>query len=377
VTQPGYYDPNQAPPGYGQPYQPQPQGYQPPPPQYGPPPQQPYGYAPPAPQGYGQAPVYGQAPPPPSAPPVPQGTIDDYYNQPNTGGGPAISWSAQKGIVPGYRVVGMVPRKITNGDVVTDTDPKTKQIKTNRDGSLKRSLAVPMRLLQPDFQAPEGEARVFLRGQLKEETARAMAEAGCDLANPDQRVPEEGCLLDITLVERKPTNSIPQNIFVVKYFRPGTWDPNAFVGQQAPAQAPQQYNPQQGYQQAAPPPNYPQAQQGQYAPNPAQPQPGQYQQQPPTQYAPPVNTSAVPQGYAPQAAAVPQGQPTQQAPQSAPAVASPAPVQAPQGQHPPAAPSGAPNGQMPADFSPQQQALLAGLLAQQQAAGNAPAQPQG
>lgn len=360
MTQPGYYPPQPQggygpPAGYGQPQAPAYPPQQPPPP---------YGYAP-APQQYGQPP-YGASMPapqgPPPGPPVPQGTIDDYYNQPNTGGGPAISWSAQKGIAPGYTIDFVVPRKITNGDVVTDTDPKTQQVKTNRDGSPKRSLAVPAKLLVPDFQVqdPEGLCRVFLRGQLRDEVARAMQAAGCNLDLPDERVPEEGCRVRITLVERKPTGNIAQNIFRAEYWRPGTWDPN-----QVQAPAPQQYGPPQGYQQAAPPPNYNQAPQGQYAPNPAQPQPVQYQQQVPTQ----PQAAPLPQGQA-------QGQPlVNQAPGAVYPAAAPqgqAPVQpqyqqqAPQAQAPVQQQAPAqPGMQVPADFTGEQAATLQKLLAQQ------------
>jgi hypothetical protein len=368
MTQPGYYDPNQPPQGYGQPA---PQGYQAPPPQYGPPPQnytqagpgQPPAYYPAPPGQYGTPPqtAYGYAPAPaPTAPPLATGTLDDFYSQPNQGGGPALSWSAAKGIGDGYRFVGVVARKITQGDVKQDTDPKTKMPKFHPDGRPKFSLQVPLRLLVADRQAPDGEARLFVRGQLRDELTRAMTAAGLE----ENSAPEEGALIITTLVYRKPSDSIAQNIFAVEYFRPGTWDPAQFAGQQAPVQ---QY-PQQGqYQQvpapqyqAAPQNTYPQAQQGQYAPPIAPNNPPPYQQpnQAPVQYAPQPQAQG-------QTAPPPQGQVN---PQAAGPVQNP---QAPAAQ-PPAQPAGQP--QAPEGFSPEQGALLNQLLAQQ-AAGAAQQNP--
>lgn len=317
------YPVQQYPPQYPQapaPQQPYPaQGY---------PPQQPPQYAPPAyaPQGY---PAPQQMPP---AQPLAQGSLDDYYNQPSSGGGPSISWSVNGMPKPeGTSYAGIVARDVSNADVQQQTDPKTGQPKFYRDGRPQFVMKVPLKVW-PSPEFPEGEAVLFVRGQMREELVRAMAEVGTDGA------PKGGDAIQVTLVQRKPSRGggMPMNVFQISYTPAG--------GPQAPVQV----------QQAVAP-----------SPAPAQPQQVQYQQ--PVQQAapqqlpqqvgypgqgalPPLPESAYPQGAQP----IPPAQQFQQYPQQPPAQA---PVQQAQPQQQLAA---------PADMSAEQAALLARITGQPQ-----------
>lgn len=252
MTQP-QYDPQTGlygyvPQGYQQPapapyQQPAPQQY-PPQPGYAPAPQGYQPQYPAAPQGYG-APAYG-APMPPQGPQQDlSGDLDAFYSQRQTGGGKGISW---KGVPDGYTIQGVVARPIGNGDVFKEThppnSPQAGQLRTNRDGSYKYAMQVPLKLMILDqFQArdyPEGEARLFLRGGLRDEMTRAMAEVGAP-----EGPPEAGAFVRVTLTHRKPGNNIATNMFAVLYRSPGTWESDPTLGQvQQPAQQPQ-YAPQQ------------------------------------------------------------------------------------------------------------------------------------
>jgi hypothetical protein len=262
-------------------------------------------YAPAPPQAYAP-PVPQYAPPAPSAPPLANGSLDDYYSQPTGGGGPGISWKDKP---LGTTYAGIVKRDVTNGDVVQDTDFTTKQPKFYRDGRPVFVMKVPLQG-QPSQEFPDGEFAFWVRGQARDELARAMAEAGCEGA------PKAGAVVQVTLVERKPSRAgNPANIVRITYQPP--------TGGQQVAQAPA---PQPVQQQApAPQPVVEQAPTQQYAP---QPQVQQYQQQAPAPQ--PVQQEQ----YAPQA-------PAPQAQQTAP--------------------------QPPAGLSPEQEALLAQLNAAKQA----------
>lgn len=411
MTQPQYgYPPQQ---GYGQP-DPYAQQYpqQPPAPYYqAPAPGQPQSY-----QMQPAPPVYpGQYGPPPGAPnpgygvpqqpPVPQGakgTLDDFYGQPSQGSGKGISW---KGKPDGYVYVGVVAKTPVDGDVFQDSDPQTKQLKTWRDGSPKMVLPVQLRLHPMDYaqqqEYPDQDARLFLRGNMRDEVTRAMQEAGAT------GVPQQGALMIITLTHRKPGNNIATNMYAVQYHPAGTWEqmfsqytyllqPPAPQAQQQIQQAPVQYGgaPQQApYQQqapaqyAAPAQAYPNTQQyaapgsmSQGAPQYGGPayDPNQYgqasanggaHQQP---YAPnpqaPVNQGPAPSQPAapqpnPQGGYVPQGPAAQvngQQQLPLPGVSQP---QAPQ-----AGPQGQP-GVTPSQLDPAQQQLLARISGGQVQAG--------
>lgn len=283
-------------PGYPQaPYPPQQQVPQPPiQPQYPAYPQAPqYPQQQFPPQGY-------QAPPQQPAAPLATGSLDDYYGQPSAGGGPSISWK-DKPI--GHWYAGVVARDVTDADIQQQTDPQTKQPKFYRDGRPQFVMKVPLKV-EPSVDFPEGEATLFVRGQMRDELVRAMSEAGATGA------PKAGATIVVQLAGKRNTGAIPANQFAIQYQPPA----GAGVASPAPAQQPVQQAPIE--QQA---PQVPQQQFVQQAPQ----QPVQPQFQPPVQQVP---------------------QPVQQQ-----APAQPAPPQA------------------PADFNADQQALLARLTGQQQA----------
>ncbi|KRB73058.1 hypothetical protein ASE01_19985 [Nocardioides sp. Root190] len=304
-----------------------PQAQQPAQPQYAQPvPQQQYA---PVQPGYPQQ-AYPPAQPQQYAPQVPQqpaapladGSLDAFYSQPTMGGGPGISW---KGKPDGYTVQGVVPRDVTNADVSQEVGaPNTRDAgvpQFYRDGRPKFVMAVPLQV-PASAEYPEGEAKLYIRGQLREELTRAMGEAGVSGA------PTAGAIITTTLVQRKQgRGTIPQNIFAVTYTPPGVPAPQVPQAQPQPVQQPvQQYAP---------------APQQQFVQQPvAQPQYAQHvPQQAPAQQ--PV------QQYAPQAQA-----PVQQS------------VQQPVPQDPNAfAAAGAPG--VPAGLSDQQAQLLAKLTGQQ------------
>lgn len=348
------------PPGYQQ----VPNGYAPAPQGYGPPPQQ---YGPPAQQGYQAAGGYApQQPPQPQAPVGAKGTLDQFHQQPHTGGGKGISFKQKP---DGYTYVLVVSRTPGDEDLFQDSDPQTKTLKTWRDGSPKMVLPVQCNIIPQDqWQAAEyadGDASFYLRGGLRDEVTRAMAEVG------ESGVPQAGALVVITLTHRKPGNNIATNMYAVKYHPAGSH--NTVIP------APQQAQPVQGY---------------------AAPTQAPYQQQAPTQYAAPAQAAPNPQQYAqpqygaapaydpnqyqqapaqPTYQAAPQGQYSSQA-QAAPAQYAPNPQAAPIQQpglppQPPQAPPGVVQaGVVQSQLSPEKQALLATMSGQQ---GQAPQQPQG
>jgi hypothetical protein len=230
--------PNQ-PQGYAQPYPPQfPQQpaapaypQQPPAPSY---PQQ-YAPAPAYPQQYPQAPAgYAQPYPQPPAQPLPTGTLDAYYSQPSTGGGP--SWKFN-GKPVGTSYAGIVARPLGDGDVRAQTN-NAGQVQTYRDGRPKFVMVVPMQV-QPSPEFPDGVAGWWVKGQARDELARAMAEAGAP-----EGAPEAGAGIRVTLVgQRQVPNMNPQLLYRIEYMRPsGAQQAAATAGQ---AISPHQPMPQQ------------------------------------------------------------------------------------------------------------------------------------
>lgn len=223
---------------------------QPPAPQY---PQQPQGYPvqptyPP--QGYPQQPAtqypqqsypqqYAQpqyAPPAPPAPPLPAVSLDDYYKQPSSSGGPSLKFKDAMGNPQlGKSYGGFVARTLTDGDVRPQTD-KFGTVQTFRDGRVKSVMVVPL-LMQPTEEFPDGQAGWWVKGQARDELARAMAEAGAPAG-----APEGGAFVRITLVNVRPIpNMSPAFQYRIDYVRPNgaAQAPAAQPVQQAPAPAPQ------------------------------------------------------------------------------------------------------------------------------------------
>lgn len=283
-------------------------------------------------QGYAQPQVPQIPAQQPPAVPLAQGTLDDYFNQPSTGGGPSLSWTDKAGNprAVGTTFIGVVARDVGQPDVQQETDFRTQQPKFYRDGRPKFVMKVPLKQVgvvvngqpqgHPDYA--DGEAAWYVKGQARDELVRAMSEAGCSGA------PKGGATIVVTLVQRKPTGQgmNPANVVQVRYL-PAQGEQ---VQQQAAA-------PVAGAPSPAPevPASQPQA--------PAQAPVQQYQQP-----AAPVQTAtsiAQPLPELPQQAYAPGAQPIPQV----------APVQVPQ----------APAPQPPADLSPEQQALLAQITGQQ------------
>lgn len=286
-----------------QPYYPQqPQQGYPAQPQYPVAPQQPY---PPqqAPQQFQQpyAAPYG-APQAPQAPaqPLVQGTLDDFYNQPSVGGGPSLSWTDKQSNQP-------------------------KPLGTTYTGIVARDVTHADVQQQTDFrtQAPlfykDGRAKFAMKVPLKlqpsaefpdgEASWFVKGQARDELVRAMSEAgcdgsPKAGALITVTLVQRRNTGAgmNPANIVQVQY------QPPQGAGQQASVQ---QQIPVQQYEQPAP------------------------QGQPVQQYAAPVQQ---------------QQQFQQPVPQQVPAQ----PVQ--QG--------GGGQLQMPPDFNPEQQALMARITGQ-------------
>jgi hypothetical protein len=197
------------------------------PPQY---PTAPAGY-PPAPQYTGQhpgapAPQYpmagypaqyppaAYAPPPPPAPPLPTGTLDSFYDQPSGGAASLKFMDANRQPQIGKSYAGIVARPVTNADVRAQTD-QNGRVQTYKDGRPKFVLVVPL-LVQPSQEFPEGQAGWWVKGQARDELARAMAEAGAP-AGP----PEAGAGIRVTLVGTRPVpNMSPQYQYRVEYIRP-------------------------------------------------------------------------------------------------------------------------------------------------------------
>lgn len=279
--------------------------YAPYPPQY--PPAAPV--YPPAPQ-YAPAPQYGPPPMPgyppvqyaPPVAPLAQGSIDDFYSQPSTGGGAFLKFEH-----PGQTYAGFLARPIAQGDIRQVTTPPAQGSvpQIYRDGRPKFEMLVPLKM-QPDAGHPDGLGTWPVRGGDREELTRAMAEAGAPEGPPEYDAQLGGCFIQITFTHTEPTRGgIPRKVKRITYARPG--------------QTPTLQQPMVQYVPAAPQP--------QYQPAPAAPAPT---------YAP---TAVPPVQYV----------------TSAPAVQYVAP---------PVQPPAAVPLQAPADMTPDQQALLARLTGQ-------------
>lgn len=148
----------------------------------------------------------------PMATPAPvSGTLADFYKQPTSGGGKAISWKDRPA---GYTVVGIIARPITDADIRQTTNPQGVP-RFYKDGRPKLEMVVPLKV-QASQEFPEGEARWFVRGQARDELTRAMAEIGTSGA------PEAGAAVSVTLTGRRPTGPgmNPANQFAIRYQRP-------------------------------------------------------------------------------------------------------------------------------------------------------------
>lgn len=211
---------------YPQQQYPQPQYPAPQQPQYAPPPAPPAQYPAPQPQ-YPQAMPQYPAPPAPAAP---AGTLDAFYGQPSTGGGPSWKFNNRPN---GTSYSGIVARPVTNADIQAQTDNAGRP-STFRDGRPKFVMVVPL-LVQPSAEYAEGRATWWCKGQARDELVRAMAEAGAP-----EGPPEAGAVITVTKVGERPIQGMnPQIQYQVTYRRPDNAAPSADQGaQQAPPPAP-------------------------------------------------------------------------------------------------------------------------------------------
>jgi len=268
-------------------------------PQQAPPQQQfvPVAY-PQAPPQYPQ-PVYPQPQyAPPAPPPTVAGSLDEFFNQPSTG---TKAWVFKDRPV-GTTYSGIVARPVSSADVRQQTDQHGNG-QRYMDGRPKFVMVVPM-LVSPTAEFPQGQASWWVKGQARDELARAMAEAGAPVGPP-----EAGAGITVQFVGLRPIPGMnPAHQYRVTYVRPQNAPPAQHPVNPAPTQpinvAPQPW------------------------PNPAQVVPPQ-----PTD----ANYSFSPPFAAPPSATV-----------SAPPAVVPAQVQAPN------------------NLSPEQQALLARLTGAQQ-----------
>jgi hypothetical protein len=188
-AQPGY--PAQPAPGYAQPQYGQPQqglapqqpGYPAQQPQY----QQPFGQ-----------PAQQQALPP--VPEMPRATLQDFYDQPVTGGGPPLKFDH-----PGDRYVGIVTRSVTGADVTPATNLRTGEISKHPDGRVKYVMKIPL-LITPSPSFPEGIGVFYAKGNDRPELTRAMEAAGIETDPSTGRLypPRAGDTIDITFTHEQP-----------------------------------------------------------------------------------------------------------------------------------------------------------------------------
>lgn len=203
-----------------QPQYPQP-GYQQMPPQPG------YPQAVPQPPAYPAQPPQQYAPPAPPQAPLPAGTLDDFFNQPTTAGGPSLKFKDRP---IGTAYAGIVARAITNADIRPQTDNEGRP-QTYSDGRQRFVMVIPL-IVQQTQEFPEGRAAWYCKGQARDELVRAMQEAGAP-GGP----PEPGATIMVTLVSHRPTPKGTAYQYRVDFRRPDGAAPVA-AAQPVPEQAP-------------------------------------------------------------------------------------------------------------------------------------------
>lgn len=203
------------------------------------PPQNPYPQQPaPVQQPYPQQPAPAPAQQP--AQQLASGSLDKFWEQPSAG---SKAWSFHNK-PDGTTYVGIVERPISDADIRQQTDPQSGQPKYFKDGRPMFVMVVPL-IVQPDAEFPEGKASWWVRGQSRDELARAMAEAGAPTGPP-----EAGATITVTKTGERPSGPgrNPSYVYAVRYQRPQ----GAAEATQAPAAPVEQPAPTQPVQQAAP-----------------------------------------------------------------------------------------------------------------------------
>jgi hypothetical protein len=184
----------------------------------------PQGYPAPAPQQY--------APPAAPAQPLAQGSIDDYYSQPSTGGGAGLKFTGPNNQpLIGQSYIFQVTRPIGNGDIQQQTDNQNRP-QFFKDGRPKFVMIVPVQLLEPSPNHPDGLAKWYVKGATRDELARAMAEAGAP-----EGPPEHGAVIRVTLTGTRSAGAgmNPAHVFAIQYVRPQGAAPVQAVAAPAPA----------------------------------------------------------------------------------------------------------------------------------------------
>lgn len=183
-------------------------------------------------------------------------------------GQPVSGGKGIKFVSPGQVVSAMIARDVTNADVQQETDFITKQLKFYRDNiTPKLQLIIPLRV-QPDAEYPEGEAAWYVKtASDRTELVRALNAAGVEPDKDGNVFPRGGDLITITYTHDKPgaAGMHPTKVKAVQYTVAGQ-------GSQAPAL---QQVAQQAFSQVVPQP-------------PVQPQYVQQQQAPQVQYQTPA-----------------------------------------------------------------------------------------
>lgn len=151
---------------------------------------------------------------PPQVPqqPLAQGTLDDFYNQPSTGGGKSLSFDQKP---YGTTYVGIVSRPMGNGDVQQQTN-KQGIGQTFKDGRAKLVMLVPLQM-EPTPEFPDGRATWYVKGGTRDELARAMAEVGAP-----EGAPEAGAIIRVTYTGERASGAgySPTKLFAIAYRRP-------------------------------------------------------------------------------------------------------------------------------------------------------------
>jgi hypothetical protein len=190
--------------------------------------QQPAPYAPP--QAYQQ---------PPAQPPAAQGTLSDFYNQRSAATGKGLRFpNGAHGTNWQFRVA----RTPGPGDVQQVTDVNGRP-QTFKDNSPKWQMLVPVTQAtcnnpEAGKDLPDGDGTWYVKGQMRDELARAIAEAGGDPNEP----PQAGAWISVTYVRDRPSGPgmNPAKIYQVQYVQPEHSGPLPASAPTTPAAAPQQ-----------------------------------------------------------------------------------------------------------------------------------------
>lgn len=143
-------------------------------------------------------------------PPLAQGSLDDFFNQPSVGGGPALKFEV------GTRIQCVVSRQVTNADIQQQTQPGSNLPAFYKDGRPKFVMRVSVNL-PPSQTYPDGQAQWWVSGGGRDELVRAMAEAGAPDGPPEKGA---GLIIECTGTRGGGAGMNPAKVYRVQYFRP-------------------------------------------------------------------------------------------------------------------------------------------------------------